>query len=361
MDENTQHNKPTQAKVAGSACPEVVEVVMPKITEPSGFLIRRRPCEEPGAGQVLVRVEATGVSFAEQSMRRGRYPGQPKFPFVPGYDLVGVVLRVGPGVSPTLVGARIAALTKTGGWTNLALLPAKEVMPIPNTVDAAEAEALVVNGVTAWQMLHRSARVKSGQTVLIHGANGGVGTILAQMAIEAGATVIGTAAPRHHDALRALGVEPLDYKDPNLLERIRRIAPDGVNAAFDPIGGKSAEISFQTLGRAGVLVSYGIAGELKGAGLVVIPFLKHVARLLWWSVVPNGRRTIFYNVWAGHTVQRGAFYNRLKEDYSRVVSLLQSGKLTPQIAARFPLEQAVAAMELAESRTAYGKVILIPD
>ena len=153
-------------------------------------------------------IEASGVSFAEQSMRRGRYPGAPKFPFVPGYDLVGTVTSVGPDVDPALVGQRVAALTKSGGWASHALLTAADLVPVPAGLDPAEAETLVVNGLTAWQMLHRTAQVRPGQTILVHGANGGVGTTLVQLARHHGVRVIGVASPRHHDALRGLGVEP---------------------------------------------------------------------------------------------------------------------------------------------------------
>jgi NADPH:quinone reductase-like Zn-dependent oxidoreductase len=341
---------------------QVVEVVMPKIVEPSGLVLRHRPVAEPAAGQLLVRVEATGISFAEQSMRRGRYPaGQPRFPFVPGYDLVGIVVQVGPGVSADWLGKRIAALTKTGGWTNLAIVPEREALPLPENIDAAEAETLVVNGITAWQMLHRSARVPSGQTILVHGANGGVGTTLVQLALAAGVRVIGTASPRHHDALRENGVLPLDYKDPNLLTRIRQLAPEGVAAAFDPIGGEGVKTSFKALAPGGTLVSYGTAVELNGKGSILVPFLTLTARLLWWNLLPNQRKATFYNIWAGHTIAPTAFFSRLREDFGQIIALLQRGTLSPQIAARFPLSQVTAAMELAESRTVYGKVILTPS
>src|SRR5712692_6672139 len=149
------------------------EVVLPGKVEPSGLRLVERALPPPAAGQALVRVESTAVSFAESAMRRGRYYGQPPFPFVPGYDLVGVVEAVGPGVNRSLTGRRVAALTKTGGWATAVLLT------------AAEAETLIVNGVTAYQMLHHSAKVQAGQTVLVLGASGGVGTILVQLARHA--------------------------------------------------------------------------------------------------------------------------------------------------------------------------------
>jgi NADPH:quinone reductase-like Zn-dependent oxidoreductase len=147
-------------------------------------------------------------------MRRGRYPGQPKFPFVPGYDVVGTVSGLGAGVDPALLGRRVAAITKTGGWATHMVLAAADLTAVPEGVDPAEAETVVVNGVTAWQMLHRTAKVKPGQTILVHGANGGVGTTLVQLALHHGVRVIGTASPRHHQALRELDVIPLDYNGP---------------------------------------------------------------------------------------------------------------------------------------------------
>ena len=149
---------------------------------------------------MLVRVEATGVSFAEQQMRRGKYYDQPPFPFVPGYDLVGTVQATGEGVDPARVGERVAAVVKTGAWATHVLVDAGAPVPVPDGVDPAEAETVVVNGITAWQMLHRIARVRRGQTIVVLGANGGVGSTLVQLAADAGITVIGTASARHHDA-----------------------------------------------------------------------------------------------------------------------------------------------------------------
>ena len=215
----------------------VTEVVLPGVVEPAGLEIRTRELAAPGKGQVVVRVEATGISMAEQSMRRGRYPGQPAFPFVPGYDLVGTVAATGPGVDASLVGTRVAVMTKTGGWATYAVVKAADLVVVPPELDPAEVETLVVNGVTAWQMLHRTARVAPGETVLVHGANGGVGTTLVQLAVHHGATVIGTAHPRHHEALRELGVTPVDYDDPDLAATVRALAPQGVDAVFDHLGG----------------------------------------------------------------------------------------------------------------------------
>src|SRR4051794_29060124 len=163
-----------------------IEIVLPGKVEPEGLESRERSLAAPAEGQVLVRMEATGVSFAEQQMRRGKYYDQPAFPFVPGYDVVGTVEATGPAVDPSLVGTRVAALTKIGAWSTHLILDADAVVPVPDGVDAAAAETVVVNGITAWQMLHRVARVRTGQTILVLGANGGVGSTLVQLARAAG-------------------------------------------------------------------------------------------------------------------------------------------------------------------------------
>ncbi|MFC1419930.1 medium chain dehydrogenase/reductase family protein [Streptacidiphilus cavernicola] len=353
----------TVTPVTPAAPVVALQVVLPGVVEPDGLEIRRTPLSPPGSGQVLVAVEATGMSFAEQSMRRGIYYRQPAFPFVPGYDLVGRVAVLGAGVDPGLLGRRIAALTKTGGWASHVLLAAEDVIAVPEGLDPVDVEALIVNGITAWQMLHRTARIRPGQTVLVHGANGGVGTILVQLARHHGVQVIGTASPRHHQALRALGVTPVDYRDPDLEARVRAIAPNGVDAVFDHLGGESVHRSYRLLAPGGTLVSYAIASKLndRDGGRLLRLFLGLMTQLAWWNYLPNGHSASFYNIWSGRGLRPRAFRARLREDFTAVLGLLRDGALAPQIAARLPLTAAGEAMELAESHTAYGKIVLLPQ
>ncbi|WP_375423461.1 medium chain dehydrogenase/reductase family protein [uncultured Friedmanniella sp.] len=343
-----------------TAAAMLTEVVLPGVVEPSGLQLRTRPLPVPGRGEALVAVLASGVSFAEQSMRRGRYPGQPRFPFVPGYDLVGTVVSVGPGDDARWVGRRVAAMTKTGGWASHALVTTEDLVPVPDGVEAAAVETLVVNGLTAWRMLHRTAKVRPGQTVLVHGASGGVGTTLVQLAVRHGVRVIGTAAPRHHDALRALGAEPVDYATAGLTERLHQLAPDGVDAVFDHLGGESLRRSWDLLALGGRLVSYAIAADLDAPGSLVATFAATLARLLGWDLLPNGRRAGFYNVWAGHLIRPRRFRARMRADLATVFGLLAEGALTAQVGATLPLARVVEAMQLAESHTVRGKVVLVP-
>ncbi|MDI5973293.1 medium chain dehydrogenase/reductase family protein [Streptomyces sp. SL13] len=339
---------------------QLSEVVLPGIVEPDALRLSRRAVPTPGPNQVLVRVEATGVSFAELAMRRGRYYDQPSFPFVPGYDLVGVVAGLGAGVDPALTGRRVAALTKIGGWTTHALVDAADLVAVPDGVDPVAAETVVVNGITAWQMLHRKARIRRGHTILVHGANGGVGSTLAQLASAAGVRVIGTASARHHDVLRALGIDPVDYRTEDVPARVRELAPDGVDAVFDNVGGQNLTDAWHLLRRGGTLVSYGAASTLDGSGSAFLPMIKILARMWWWNAAPNGRHAYLYNLWAGRKLTRRSFTARLRTDLTAVYELVASGRLVPQVAATLPLSRTAEAMKLAESRTAVGKVVLIP-
>jgi len=336
------------------------QVVLPGLVEPAGLELATVPTPTPDAGQLLVEMEATGVSFAEQSMRKGRYFGQPAFPFVPGYDLVGRVLEVGTGGDATLIGKRVATLTKTGAWATHAVVAARDSILVPDGVSAEDAETVVVNGVTAWQMLHRAARVQPGQTILLFGANGGVGGILIQLARLHGVRVIGAASPRHHEALRAAGVIPVDYADPELATRVRELAPNGVDAVFDNVGGETTRTAFGLLARGGTLVTYSIITTMGGTGPLMAPFLLAIGQALLWTALPNGRSSTFYDLWAGHRFRPTRFRRHLEADLGEVFRLLEHGDITANIAARFPLTEIVAAMELAESRTLNGKVVLHP-
>jgi NADPH:quinone reductase-like Zn-dependent oxidoreductase len=343
-----------------SVVTHATEIVLPGKVEASGLRVRTRELPAPAAGQVVLRMDATGVSFAEQQMRRGKYYDQPAFPFVPGYDVVGTVTAVGPDVDTGMVGRRYAAVTKVGGWASALLLDAADLVPVPDDVSAAAAETVVVNGITAWQMLHRTARVPAGGTIVVLGANGGVGSTLTQLARHAGITVLGTASPRHHDLVRELGATPVDYRDPQLYQRIRELAPDGVDAVFDHVGGTGLKDSWRLLRRGGTLVSYGTAATKDDEGNSRLPVLRSFVRLLAWHYLPNGRSAHFYNFWAGKR-RLDTFRARLNEDLTQVLALVAAGVLTPQVAAEFPLTDAGAALALAESRTVAGKVVIVPQ
>jgi len=209
-------------------------------------------------------------------------------------------------------------------------------------------------------MLYRKAHVQPGQTILVHGANGGVGTVLCQIALHGGIRVIGTASPRHHEALRAIGVAPVDYNASDLASRVAELAPEGVNAVFDHLGLTSARESFKMLAPGGSLIAYGNAAAMKGATSPFVVFLQFIWQITLWDLLPNSHSATFYNFWGGSRIAPRAFRSRMHEDLTALLDLLGKGAINPPIAARFPLTEASAAMTLAESRTVQGKVVLVP-
>jgi NADPH:quinone reductase-like Zn-dependent oxidoreductase len=308
----------------------------------------------PAKGEVRVRVEASGVSFAEVQMLRRRYPMQPRFPFVPGYDLVGVVASTGAGVSDVRVGDRVAAMTRTGAWRTHVTVPAASVVPVPAGLDPAVAAAVVTNGVTAWQLVHDVARVRAGQTVLVHGAAGGVGTLLVRLAVRAGARVLGTASAAKHDIVRELGATPIDYRDTSVPAAVRALAPSGVDAVFDHVGGPSLRSSYDLLADGGILINYGSASTLHDSGHWLVPYLGTIRRFAGWSLARllgrgRGRRATFYYVRQGP---------RFATALRSVFELVEQGVLTPTIAKRLPLTDAAAALALLVDGRASGKVVL---
>ncbi len=256
------------------------EVVLPGIVEPAELQIRRRQLPPPKAGEALVRVNATGISFAEQAMRRKRYPGQPKFPFVPGYDLVGTVVAVGADSDAALIGTRVAAATKTGGWATHALVKRRTwCRSRPNWMSPT------------WKPLSSTASRRTrcctaapgcgrGQTILVHGASGGVGTILAQLAIHEGIRVIGTAAPSNTCGPARTRGRAGRLPRPRPEAAGSRLAPNGVDAVFDHLGPASFRTSFELLAAGGTLVGYGSAAKLDDDNSMAIMFLGMLAPAL---------------------------------------------------------------------------------
>ena len=201
---------------------------------PDALRVVEEECPEPKDGEVRVRVLAAGVSLPDIMAREGVHPETPRLPFTPGWDLVGVVDRLGDGVSGIEPGQIVAAMPISGAYAEFVCLPQRELVPVPSGLDAAEAVSLVLNYITAYQMLHRSAKVRPGQRVLIHGAAGGVGTALLQLGRLAGLEMYGTCSSRGAPAVSDLGGIPIDYQHQDFVKEIHRLTSEGVDVVFDP-------------------------------------------------------------------------------------------------------------------------------
>ncbi len=314
----------------------------------------------PGPGQARVRVLAAGVTYADLLIRAGAYLGGPKPPFTPGYELVGVVEELGPDCTTVRRGDRVAALTVWGSYTEFICLPEADLIPVPSGVDPAEAVSLVLNYVTAHQLLHRVAEARRGETVLVHGAAGGVGTAVLELAALAGVRVFGTASTKKCRLVERLGGIAIDYKREDFLLRVRELTDgEGVDIVLDGIGGPVSRRSYRALRQGGRLVIFGHYSTLSQG---------HRSRRGWLSWYANtalvglkgllslGRSVRSY--WIAKLEERHPDWYR--EDLTSLLSLLEEGKIYPLVAERLPLEAARRAHEWLARSAVEGKIVLIP-
>jgi NADPH:quinone reductase-like Zn-dependent oxidoreductase len=310
---------------------------------------------EPQAGEVRVRILAAGVSAYDLMFRRsGSLPGTPRVPFTLGEDIVGVVDKLGEDVSTFEPGQKVAGATFClgvgGGYAEFVCLPESELVSVPSGVDSAEAVCLVINYLTAHMAMHRTAAMRSGERILVHGAAGGVGTALLQLGKLAGLEMYGTASKYNHELVSALGATPIDYRAEDFVECIRSLTGDGVDAVFDPIGGASQLWrSYRSLRRGGRLVWFGVAAT-KNKGFKVIPLTLLMRTLL--AMIPDGKKVPL-------TPDIGKDKAWYRDTLRLLVELLTEGRIKPVVADRIPLVDAVRAHELLERGEYAGKVVLI--
>jgi NADPH:quinone reductase-like Zn-dependent oxidoreductase len=333
---------------------------------PDGLRVVEEECPEPKNGQVRVRVLAAGVSLPDLMMREGIHPETPPLPFTPGWDLIGVVDRLGAGISGIEPGQIVAALPISGAYAEFVCLPQGELVPVPSGLDAAEAVSLVLNYVTAYQMLHRSAKVRPGQRVLIHGAAGGVGSALLQLGRLAGLEMYGTCSARGASAVSDLSGIPIDYQHQDFVTEIHRLTSDGVDVVFDSIGGTHIWRSRKALRPGGKVVAYGLTSSLRGGRLAsgrsgrrhrfraIAIFGLYIAG--GW-LLPGRKRVVPYSIqWLKRL--RPVWF---RQDLIALFDLLQQKKIKPLIAQRFPLAEARHAHELLGKGGVTGKIVLVPN
>jgi NADPH:quinone reductase-like Zn-dependent oxidoreductase len=333
---------------------------------PDGLRVVEEECPEPKNGQVRVRVLAAGVSLPDLMMREGIHPETPPLPFTPGWDLIGVVDRLGAGISGIEPGQIVAALPISGAYAEFVCLPQGELVPVPSGLDAAEAVSLVLNYVTAYQMLHRSAKVRPGQRVLIHGAAGGVGSALLQLGRLAGLEMYGTCSAPGASAVSDLSGIPIDYQHQDFVTEIHRLTSDGVDVVFDSIGGTHIWRSRKALRRGGKVVAYGLTSSLRGGRLASgRPGRRHRFRgvaifglyIAGGWLLPGRKRVVPYSIQWLKRLRPALF----RQDLIALFDLLQQKKIKPLIAQRFSLAEARHAHELLGKGGVTGKIVLVPN
>ena len=344
-------------------------VVVSRHGGPDVLQVVEEDLPEPGAGEVRVKVLAAGVSAFDLIYRRwGHLPGSPRLPFTLGEDIVGVVDKLGTGVSSLEPGQTVAGgtgfLGVGGGYAEFICLLASELVPVPSGLDPAEAVCLVVNYLTAHQHLHQIAGVRSGERILVHGAAGGVGTALLQLGKLAGLEMYGTASKHNHQLVSALGATPIDYRNEDFVERIRSLTGDGVDVVLDPVGGaRHLWRSYRALSKGGQLVWLGSAATNK-QGLRVGPL--SMMLIVWWvraalmvfllRLIPDGKQ-----VPPCPTLDKfaKAHHEWYRETLTELLDSLAAGRIKPVVAERIPLAEAARAHELLERSGHTGKVVLV--
>ena len=324
----------------------------------------------PGPGEVRIRVLAAGVSFTDSQLRAGTYFHVPKPPFTPGYELVGVVEELGFGCSRLRDGDRIGALTVFGADAERVCVPEAGAVEVPEDLDPAEVVSLLFPYMTAYQVLHRAAKVKSGETALVHGAAGRVGTALLELGAVAGLRVFGTCSARDGEKVERLGAVAIDYRNEDFLARVRELTDDGVDVALDSLGGPLSLRSFRTLRPGGRLVVFGhystvSHGRKSRRGW--IEWYAATATVWLWAKLSPRKRAFAYRVQKMRDQYRpGAAGGEprdpewFREDFRALVELLRQGKIHPVVAERLPFSEARHAHELLESSAAKGKLVLVP-
>jgi NADPH2:quinone reductase len=323
-------------------------MMVTKAGGPEALTCVELPVEEPRAGQLRVRVRAAGVGATDLMVLAGNYRYAPKIPVVPGYEIAGVVDAIGPGVTGFAIGQRVAALTVHGGFAELLVRDAEEFLPIPDGVADVQAAGAILNYVTAWQMIHRVAKVSSGGTALVTGAAGGVGTAALQILRLAGVKTYGAASAKKHETVRALGAIPIDYRAGRLDRLVRDLAPRGVDCAFDAVGGANIGLCIRATRRGGTVVGYGFMG-VKGTAAT----LRMFANLLVGARLRR-RRGAFYGI----TMLYRKNPKPLREDLPKIFALIAEKRLDPLVSVTFPLLDAKEALQALASGSVEGKIVL---
>ncbi len=323
-------------------------VVITRKGGPEVLQVIEHELREPQPGQVRVRILATGVGRTDIVMRYHYYVFAPKIPFTPGYQIVGTVDAVGPGVTRFSANDRVAALTVHGGYAEYIFLGEEHLAHVPASVDLAEAASLILNYVTAYQMLHRTAQVKAGEKALITGASGGVGTALLELGKLAGLKTYGTASRSKHELLSKLGTQPIDYKTQDIVGVIRAAEPSGLDFVFDGLGSGSAiRDGFAVLRPGGRFVEYGYSGFRA--------FLLAQAQMQLYSWLSKGKSAAFYGITSLYRQGKRPFF----EDVQALFGLLEQGKLRPTITQKLPILEAAKANELLETGKVSGQIVLL--
>jgi NADPH:quinone reductase len=328
-------------------------VLLREFGGPQSLSVVDWPVPQPGRGEVLVKVLAASVQFTDVMLRKDQYPDlKEKPPLILGYDVVGEVVRVGASVTTLKVGQRVADLTMTGSYAQYRTLVAERCAIVEPSLDPAEVTSLVLSWMTAYQLLHRDAKVQRGQKILVIGAAGAVGQSLVVLARLMGCEVWGAASARHAELVQALGATHVDRDASNF----EQVLPQRFDVVFDGIAERGFSRAWRAVGPRGHLSAFGVsAGIQRNVSILLIG--SWLAKLWWWNLFSSGRSTSFYSITSLRKKQPGWFV----ADLDHLLGLLRRGEIKPSVAQRIGLDDVAQAHVHIEQGGLEGKIVLMPN
>jgi len=337
------------------------QVVITRHGGPEVLHVRETAEPQLKSGDVLIDVKYSGINFADLLMRMGLYPSAPKPPFTPGYEVSGVIAKVGSTENDELLGKSVAALTKFGGYSSKVVVKKDRLIALSDGVDMALAAAMPVVYLTSYVMLSLQAHLQKDEWVLIHNIGGGVGLAAVELSRMIGANIIGTASAGKHDRLREKGIHHLiDYNTEDFVARVKEITEGkGVDVIIDPIGGENLKKSYKALGSFGRLVVFGFSKAASGPRRKVLHLLKEYIKTPKFSPIQlMGHNKGVFGCHLGMVMDRQEL---LQECMQKLMSYFQSGDINPHIDRVFPLNRVTDAHQYIMDRRNFGKVLLAAD
>ena len=335
------------------------QIWITRVGGPEVLEVREVQDPTPEPGEVRIRVRAAGINFADTLARIGLYPDAPKLPFVPGYEVAGVIDAVGAGVDAKWVGEKVIALTKFKGYADTVCALAVATARMPENLSFAQAASVPVVYLTAWHMLVNLGHLRNGQRVLVHAAAGGVGTAALQICKHFGAQVLGTASPGKHARLKEMGIDyAIDYRSQDFEVEVMRLTNGrGVDIALDAVGGKSFKKSFRTLAPAGRLMMFGASAMSTGLGrnlVAAVGTMMGMPIFLPIPMISNNRGVLGINMgrlWGEVDLLAGYL--------AEILNLVKEGVFKPIVDLEVPFAEAGKGHERLAARENFGKVVIV--
>jgi synaptic vesicle membrane protein VAT-1 len=322
--------------------------------------VEQKPDLKPGSGEVLIRVKAAGLNFADILARQGLYPDAPKKPCVMGYEVSGIVDSLGDGVDQALLGKSVVALTRFGGQSELVVVKSNQIFEKPGSLSFEEAAAIPVNYLTAYALLAVMGSLQPGEAVLIHNAGGGVGLAALDIAKRLSAITYGTASPGKHEFLRQRGLDhPIDYRNEDWLEVLKKLTDGrGVELVIDPIGGGHWKKSYQALRSTGRLGMFGISAASADGLRGKLEMTKAAWQTPWFHPfgLLNKNKGVF-GLNLGHMWHER---EKVADWMKTILDGVKEGWIRPHVDKSFLFDQVGAAHAYMEARKNTGKVVLVP-